>query len=173
MHAGTNDMSPRPGTATEGNDPAQAVDRLGALVDGMLALCPDAVILVAMIIGTCEQAQAPGTREFQGLIPGMVQRRFDAGHRVLAANLTSFPTAELRDFIHPTNEGYRRLGDLWYDLLTQVPRHWIQKPEGAAQKPRDDEKQPPLDESAAVTRRPGARLTTMLCLAAALRMPMW
>ncbi|PHH90343.1 hypothetical protein CDD83_3941 [Cordyceps sp. RAO-2017] len=129
LHAGTNDMNPNPAISKEGNDPAQAVDRLGALVDRMVAACPDAVILVAMIINTCDAAQAPATHEFQRLIPAMVQRRYNDGRHVLTANMTSFPTSELRpDCIHPTNSGYRLLGDYWHDFVAQIPRDWIQRP---------------------------------------------
>lgn len=147
LHAGTNDMNPDNIISTEGNDPAQAVERLGKLVDLMMQLCPDAVILVAMIIDTCNPLQAPGTHEFQRLIPGAVQSRFDAGHHVLAANFTSFPVTELRDCIHPTNEGYRLFGDYWYDFVTQIPRDWIQKPIGKYEEPEDPESLPSSGES--------------------------
>lgn len=130
LHAGTNDMNPNHAISAEGNDPRGAVTRLGALIDQMIKACPDAVILVAMIIDTCDPAQSPATHEFQSLIPGAVQRRLDDGHHVLAANFTSFPTSQLRDCIHPTNQGYRLMGDYWSDFMAQVPRDWIQAPVG-------------------------------------------
>ncbi|GJN73332.1 hypothetical protein PLICBS_007410 [Purpureocillium lilacinum] len=131
LHAGTNDMNENNSTATEGNDPAAAAKRLGALVDRIVAACPDAVVLVAMIIDTCRPEQSPRTQLFQSLIPGAVTRpRLEAGHKVLAANFTAFPVSELRDCIHPTNRGYRLLGDYWYDVMAQVPRDWIQAPVG-------------------------------------------
>ncbi|EQK98233.1 carbohydrate esterase family 3 protein [Ophiocordyceps sinensis CO18] len=164
LHAGTNDMNPNHAVSTEGNDPVQAVERLGHLVDGMIELCPDAVILVAMIIDTCDPAQAPATREYQRLIPGAVQRRFDAGHRVLAANFTSFPTTELRDCVHPTNGGYRRFGDLWYDFITQIPRDWIQKSMGKPAKPKEPDSQPSSGESPSDAASNAARQVLVLAL---------
>ncbi|RDA84962.1 hypothetical protein CP532_1754 [Ophiocordyceps camponoti-leonardi (nom. inval.)] len=128
LHAGTNDMNPDPNVSTEGNDPTEAVKRLGRLVDRMSDSCPDAVVLVAMIINTCVPAQAPGTQEFQRQIPAMVRQRFEDGRRVLAVNMTSFPTDQLRDCIHPTNDGYRLFGDYWSDVVTQVPEEWLQAP---------------------------------------------
>ncbi|KAJ6440782.1 carbohydrate esterase family 3 [Purpureocillium lavendulum] len=130
LHAGTNDMNENDSTATEGNDPVAAAKRLGTLIDKTVVACPDAVVLVAMIIDTCRLEQSPRTRQFQALIPDVARTRLEAGHKVLAANLTSFPTAELRDCIHPTNKGYRLLGDYWYDVMAQVPRDWIQAPVG-------------------------------------------
>ncbi|KAF4587636.1 carbohydrate esterase family 3 protein [Ophiocordyceps camponoti-floridani] len=128
LHAGTNDMNPNPAISTEGNDPTEAAKRLGVLVDRIVDACPDAVVLVAMIIPTCDQAQAPATREFQRQIPDMVRQRSGVGKRVLATNITSFPTDQLRDCIHPTNDGYRLLGDYWSDFAAQVPDDWLHDP---------------------------------------------
>ncbi|KAM3502817.1 hypothetical protein MY11210_008942 [Beauveria gryllotalpidicola] len=132
--AGTNDMNPNHAVSTEGNDPAQAADRLGKLVDRIVGKCPDATVLVAMIIDTCDQSQEPQTQRFQKLIPGVVQKRRDAGHHVLAVDFTTFVPKHgneiLRDCIHPTNRGYRIMGDYWYDFMTQIPSGWIQAPVG-------------------------------------------
>ncbi|KAM3434096.1 hypothetical protein NHJ13734_006136 [Beauveria thailandica] len=132
--AGTNDMNPNHAVSTEGNDPAQAADRLGKLIDRIVGKCPDATVLVAMIIDTCDPSQEPQTLQFQKLIPGIVQKRRAAGHHVLAVDFTTFVPKHgneiLRDCIHPTNRGYRIMGDYWYDFLTQIPRGWIRAPVG-------------------------------------------
>lgn len=130
LHAGTNDMNPNKAIATEGNDPVEASKRLGSLIDKMVSVCSDAVVLVAMIIDTCDPAQSRATKLFQTLVPGVVQQRLDGGKHVLAVNFTSFPTSELRDCIHPTNKGYALLGDYWINALTQVPKEWIRPPRG-------------------------------------------
>ncbi|KAL4941314.1 SGNH hydrolase-type esterase domain-containing protein, partial [Aspergillus oleicola] len=130
VHAGTNDMNPNPDISTEGNDPAGAANRLGNLIDQMIETCPDAVILVAMIINTCNEDQAARTKEYQALIPGIVQSRLDEGKHVIAVDFTGYPTSSLRDCIHPTNQGYADFGDYWYDFITQIPQPWITKPEG-------------------------------------------
>jgi hypothetical protein len=123
-------MNPNPNVSTEGNDPAGAADRLGKLIDQMISACPDAVILVAMIINTCDPNQEPQTQKYQALIPGIVKQRRDAGRHVLAVDFTSFSTNDLRDCIHPTNDGYKLFGDYWYDFVTQIPSDWISLPVG-------------------------------------------
>ncbi|KAI9166832.1 Multidomain esterase [Paramyrothecium foliicola] len=130
LHAGTNDMNPNHAVSREGNDPEAAAVRLGDLLDHIIDACPDAVVLVAMIIGTCNFDQSPQTEEFQSLIPDIVKDRRDAGHHVLAVDFSGFPMSDLRDCIHPTNDGYRKLGDYWYDAMTQIPREWISMPVG-------------------------------------------
>ncbi|KAH8710509.1 putative endoglucanase X [Beauveria bassiana] len=132
--AGTNDMNPNHAVSTEGNDPVQAANRLGKLVDRIVGKCPDATVLVALIIDTCDQSQEPQTQKFQKLIPGVVQKRRDAGHHVIAVDFATFVPKHgnkiLRDCIHPTNRGYKIMGDYWYDFLTQIPRGWIRAPVG-------------------------------------------
>ena len=123
-------MNPNSSISTEGHDPIAASERLGRLVDKMTASCPDAVILVAMIIGTCKAEQAPQTKVFQSLIPKVVAPKLKAGKHVLAVDFTTFPLDDLRDCIHPTNEGYQLLGHYWYDFIAQIPQHWITAPVG-------------------------------------------
>nr|UMZ45353.1 hypothetical protein [Paramyrothecium sp.] len=141
LHAGTNDMNPNHAVSREGNDPEGAARRLGVLLDHIIETCPDAVVLVAEIIGTCKPEQSPQTEEFQSLIPDIVRERRDAGHRVLAVDFSTFPMSDLRDCVHPTNDGYRKLGDYWYDAMTQIPRDWISMPVGP------DPVRPPEPES--------------------------
>ncbi|KAJ6438913.1 Lipase 1 [Purpureocillium lavendulum] len=130
VHAGTNDMNPSHTISTEGNDPHAAADRLGKMVDQIIKACPDATILVAMIINTCDPSQSAATKTYQTLIPDVAKKRQDAGQHVLAVDFTTFGTNLLQDCIHPTNEGYRVFGDYWYDFITQIPKHWIKAPVG-------------------------------------------
>ncbi|KAF9875133.1 bkrf1 encodes ebna-1 protein [Colletotrichum karsti] len=133
VHAGTNDMNPNLDIALEGNDPKDAAERLGKLVDQIVEACPDATVLVAMIINTLDEGQQKNTVPYQGHVPGIVSSRQAAGKHVLAVDFTTFPTSMLRDGIHPTNEGYRHFGDYWYDFITQIPSEWIQPPVGDAE----------------------------------------
>ncbi|KAF4990980.1 hypothetical protein FDECE_14187 [Fusarium decemcellulare] len=131
LAAGTNDMNPNHGISKEGNDPKGAAGRLGKLIDKMIKECPDATILVAMIINTCDEKQSPATKEFQKLIPGVVKSRKDDGHHVLAVDFTTFKTSDLQDCIHPTNAGYKIMGDYWYSFIHQIPSNWIKNPIGS------------------------------------------
>lgn len=123
-------MNPNHGISKEGNDPKDAADRLGKLIDKMFKACPDATILVAMIINTCDEKQSPATKEFQKFVPGVVRARHDDGKHVLAVDFTTFKTSDLQDCIHPTDDGYKLIGDYWYSFIHQIPNSWIKKPVG-------------------------------------------
>lgn len=131
IHAGTNDMNPDGSISVQGDDPTAAADRLGSLIDQIIETCPDATILVAMIINpTSSAAQESNTLQYQSLIPGIVAERQDNCSHVIAVDFTNFPTSMLRDGIHPTNAGYQLFGDYWYDFITQIPQDWINAPIG-------------------------------------------
>ncbi|KAL2212798.1 hypothetical protein CC79DRAFT_1267941 [Sarocladium strictum] len=127
LAAGTNDLN-----ENVLDDPSAqgAVERLGKAVDKMLAACPDATILVAMIIPTCVSQRIDRFKEYHALIPGMVRSRRHAGKHVLAADFSSFKTSDLYDCIHPTNPGYKIMGDWWYSFINQIPESWIKSPVG-------------------------------------------
>ncbi|RFU73682.1 hypothetical protein TARUN_8577 [Trichoderma arundinaceum] len=162
LHAGTNDMNPNSAISTEGHDPVAASERLGSLIDKMVTSCPDAVILVAMIIGTCNADQAPQSKVLQSLIPTVVASRLQAGKHVLAVDFSIFALTNLRDCIHPTNQGYHLVGDYWYDFISQIPQDWITKPVG-----KDSEG----EESLAVRLDMNASLLGLMGLSLALMMP--
>ncbi|KAM0323916.1 hypothetical protein ACHAQA_008497 [Verticillium albo-atrum] len=140
LHAGTNDMSIY--RATEGRDPVAAASRLGKLIDQMVEACPDAVILVAIILNSCDEERHDREKVYQSLIPGVVKERTEKGHQVLAVDFTTISEDLLRkDCVHPNNDGYREMGRYWYDFLTQVPKSWIQAPVGGD--PEQPERLPP------------------------------
>lgn len=148
-------MNPNGAISTEGHDPVAASERLGGLIDKMTAACPDAVVLVAMIIGTCNAEQSPQTKVFQSLVPKVVAPRVQAGKHVLAVDFSTFRLDNLRDCIHPTNQGYWLVGYYWYDFIAQIPQDWIAAPVG---------KDPKREESSSLRLRANALLLGVLVL---------
>ncbi|KAI8651867.1 SGNH-hydro domain-containing protein [Fusarium sp. Ph1] len=98
---------------------------------------PNAVVLVSIIINTCDShtthAQRERTKQYQKLIPGIVRRRRQKGEHVVAVDFSRWEEAGrnlLRDCVHPTDDAYGLMGDWWYSFLTQVDEAWIQEPQG-------------------------------------------
>ncbi|RKL07725.1 hypothetical protein BFJ68_g9763 [Fusarium oxysporum] len=122
-------MDLRPSISKEGNDPKDAATRLGDLIDKIVRYCPDAVILVAIPLASCD-TEKPKMPIYRALIPGLVRQRRKDGDHVIAVDFSTFDLGELRDCLHPTNEGYSIMGDYWYDFIKQVPKGWIKEPVG-------------------------------------------
>lgn len=128
-------MSANPNIAKQKNDPRAASERLGTLIDQMISACPDAVIMVAMIIPTDQTriesstGQEDRTAVYRAQIPEIVASRAQAGHHVLTVDFGPFPLTELNSGgVHLSDAGYRLMGKWWYDFIHQIPREWINPP---------------------------------------------
>ena len=109
VHIGTNDMY--------GSNPGGAPQRLGTLLDKLIAGMPNALIVVAKIIPFPGGASA--TMTYNNAIPGIVKTRADAGKHVIVVDLwTGFPSSGLSsDQVHPNVAGYAWMGDKFYDAV--------------------------------------------------------
>ena len=144
-------MNPNTATiAEQGSNPTGAAERLGELVDYITNELPDAVVLVAKIINANskgfgappDQHQEERTKEYQDLIPGVVQKRAQEGKRVLCVDFSNFPMNDDtygdvekgpesgHDGIHLSDYGYELMAKWWYDYIHQIPKDWIVAPKG-------------------------------------------
>lgn len=127
LHAGTNDMNNSPPT-----DPySSAPDRLGALIDQIFAACPDAAILVAQIINAANADTEARIQTFNNAVPGVVAQRANAGHHVMVVDFRSVTVSDLQDGLHPSDQGYQKMGDIWFSgIQAAVANGWIHPPVG-------------------------------------------
>lgn len=128
IHAGTNDLGSDPPV-----DPYDtAADRLGALIDEVIAACPDATVLVAQIVTNANAATKARIRTFNAQVPSVVDARIAMGHQNIAAvDFGSLTDNDLIDTTHPTDEGYKKMGDIWLSALqAAASKGWIQAPIG-------------------------------------------
>jgi hypothetical protein len=109
VHIGTNDMY--------GSNPGGAPQRLGTLLDKLIAGMPNALIVVTKIIPFPGGAAA--TMTYNNAIPGIVKTRADAGKHVIIVDLfTDFPSSGLSsDRVHPNVAGYAWMGAEIYDAI--------------------------------------------------------
>lgn len=124
LHAGTNDLNESPPI-----DPSQAPDRLGALIDQIIADSPDAIVLVAQIINAANPATESLIQVYNNAVPGEVKRRADSGHKIMVSDFRSITAADLKDGIHPTDAGYQKMADIWFKGIQEAAQKgWIKAP---------------------------------------------
>lgn len=128
IHAGTNDLNSDPPV-----DPYDtAADRLGALIDEVIAACPDATVLVAQIITNANAAKKARIKSFNARIPAVIDVRITKGHQNIAAvDFSSLTDNDLNDTLHPTDAGYKKMGDIWFSAIQEAAsKGWIAAPVG-------------------------------------------
>ncbi|RFU29502.1 hypothetical protein B7463_g6841, partial [Scytalidium lignicola] len=125
LHAGTNDMNlPL--------DPTTAPDRLGNLIDQIIAACPDALVLVAQIISSGTSATQQNIIQYNAAIPKLVAIRQANGSHVMVVDMfsqLSYPS-DYTDDLHPNDQGYSIMGDAWYRTIAYANAElgWIKPP---------------------------------------------
>lgn len=107
VHLGTNDFR---------GDIAGAPDRLGKLIDHVVADAPNALVVVSSVIPFPSGGNAVGT--FNGKIPGVVKARADAGKHVIYVDMfTALTSSDLSDGVHPNEGGYEKMAVVWYGAI--------------------------------------------------------
>jgi lysophospholipase L1-like esterase len=110
VHLGTNDTS---------RSPTGMPDRLGTLIDHIIADAPNVLVVVSTIIPIKQGSYGTVGETFNKEVPGVVQKRIDAGkHVVLVDMFKSFPSAGLsNDGVHPNQQGYDWMAGVWYEAI--------------------------------------------------------
>jgi lysophospholipase L1-like esterase len=115
LNVGTNDM-------LQNYDLANAPNRLSALLDQIVRDAPNATLIVSTLVPSPDATVNSRVLAYNSRIPGIVQAKQAAGKKVrmvdFYANLT---TADIGpDGIHPTNDGYSKLANVWFSGLQPV-----------------------------------------------------
>lgn len=102
LHAGTNDMDRNHQVST-------APDRLGALIDQVLADSPGVTVLVSTLVPTTNTAGQARISAFNEQVHDLVHQRQMQGRKVRTVTMNEVTTADLRDGLHPNDNGYRKM----------------------------------------------------------------
>jgi lysophospholipase L1-like esterase len=112
VHIGTNDIYASSGQST-------MPDRLGKLIDKVIAGAPDALVVVAKITPLSNSSWNATIKTYNDAIPGVIKTRADAGKHVIGADMnTGFTSGMLSsDGVHPQKSGYDFMGDQFYSVI--------------------------------------------------------
>ena len=94
-----------------------APQRLGGLIDQILAARPTATVLVAKIVPALDATIQARINAFNAAVPGIVGSR---GTRAKLVDLSTLAASDLNDTLHPNDSGYARMAVRWYTALEPV-----------------------------------------------------
>ncbi len=122
LDAGINDLG-------NGDDVTNAPNRLGSLIDQILAAEPDASVLVAQLIVNSNATVESEVVAFNQQLATVVQEKAAAGRHVFLVDMSALTTANLNDGLHPNDAGYQRMANAWDVAIQQViALHWVSDP---------------------------------------------
>lgn len=113
LHIGSNDMNQNYQVST-------APNRLAAMIDQILAADPGVTIVVAQLIPNSDANVQSRINAYNSQIPGIVQARANAGKHVYMVNMSSLNTGDLKDGLHPNDNGYQKMADSFLTGVQQV-----------------------------------------------------
>ncbi len=121
--AGTNDL-------IQNHDVATAPDRLGALVDQVLAASAGVTVVVADLPVSTNANVVAFRPAYNAGVAQMVQAKQAAGKHVTFVSMSAITSADIGpDGIHPGDAGYQKMADTWNKgIQTAVTAGWITPP---------------------------------------------
>jgi lysophospholipase L1-like esterase len=113
----------------QGYQVSTAPDRLGSLIDQILAAEPDATVLVAQLVVNANASTESNVVTFNAALPSIIQTRTNAGKHVALVNMSALTTADLADGLHPNDAGYQLMANAWDPAIeTAISNGWIADP---------------------------------------------
>lgn len=115
---GTNDV------ATQ-FDLDHAPERLGRLLDKITSTAPNALVVVAKIVPSRDDAMNERIRRYNDSLGSLVQDRMAAGQHLALVDMydsfvsrsANFKSDFLQDDLHPSNAGFSVMSGTWYEAI--------------------------------------------------------
>lgn len=103
--------------------------RLGALIDSIVALDAHTLIVVAQITPTMQDPLNARIQTYNAALPAVVKSRADAGKHVVLVDMygafvadKAYRTTLLYDRLHPNIAGFQKMADTWNTVLHDLVR---------------------------------------------------
>ncbi len=99
---------------------ATMVARLNVLLDKLVAWAPQMTIVLAQNTTYQGLGPQPLFDAYVNAIPGIVQARRDIGQRFRTCDMRVLTVADLTDQVHPNDQGYRKMADVWFAAIRDL-----------------------------------------------------
>ncbi|MGA9380813.1 MAG: GDSL-type esterase/lipase family protein [Phormidium sp.] len=98
-----------------------APDRLSEIIDEITKKAPNAQVVVSSVLPIDRTQDLQQAKTYNSFIPGIVSSKVSQGKKVSFVNMFDKLTmSDLPDQIHPSLDGYVKMGNAWYDALVPI-----------------------------------------------------
>ncbi len=111
-------------------DPTNAPARLGLLLDRIAATTPLALIVLAKIVPTTDDAANLEVHAFNAAMPALVATRVEQGKHVILVDMyealashADYKTALMNDKLHPNDAGLTVMAETWWAAIGDLLPH--------------------------------------------------
>jgi lysophospholipase L1-like esterase len=108
-------------------DLTNAMARLGLLLDRIASGAPDALVVIAQIVPTTDDSINQRVVSYNVNIPTLVAERVALGRHIEMVDMygafveaPDYKTAYMNDTLHPRDEGYVIMANVWYDQIRDL-----------------------------------------------------
>ncbi|MFC5724570.1 SGNH/GDSL hydrolase family protein [Streptomyces gamaensis] len=121
LHIGTNDMH-------DDYRADQAPERLGQLVDEITNTAPGTTVLVSSLVPSADRRTQNRIKKFNAAVLKLVTDRRNAGFQTGYVDMGNVTTSDLRDELHPNDNGYHKMAGAFYrGIATAANEGWIRE----------------------------------------------
>ena len=98
-----------------------APDRLSEIIDRITSKAPNAQIVVSSILPIDRTLDLQQVKTYNSFIPGIVNSKVSQGKKVSFIDMfDKLTVSDLPDQIHPSLDGYVKMGNAWYEALVPI-----------------------------------------------------
>lgn len=105
-------------------DVNDAPKRLELLLDRIITYAPDALIVLAQMVPTTDNAENQRVMAYNAAMPAIVKARADAGKHIILVDMYSaftsnsnFASAYMNDKLHPKDAGFVVMANTWWAMI--------------------------------------------------------
>jgi lysophospholipase L1-like esterase len=105
-------------------DLSNAPTRLGLLLDRIAMSAPNALIVLAQMVPTTNDATNQRVQTYNAAMPALVEARANAGKHIILVDMygaftanPNYKTELMADTLHPKDAGLAVMANVWYDAI--------------------------------------------------------
>ncbi|MBH1939022.1 hypothetical protein I5Q34_32995 [Streptomyces sp. AV19] len=121
LHIGTNDMH-------DDYRADQAPKRLAELINEIVVAAPGVTVLVSSLVPSADPRTQERIARFNSAVPQVVTDYQDKAFQVEYVDMSRVTADDLRDDLHPNDDGYRKMADVFYrGIARAVAKGWVRE----------------------------------------------